>query len=693
MEIASARRAPRRLGPLLAALLELGTFGSCRRRRDPVLLTTGGAPVAMSRATAFIRGRVVDRRDRPVPDARILAFAAPDAGGDLAPLPVATDFDGSFAIESLAAGAYRVLIEATGFPATERSGIAAPASGLVLRLDGEGRSIAGRVELAGAPTVEATVALGPEAGGPVRQTRTRGDGGFVFGGLGAGSYALRAAAGALVSQVAHGVEVGRDGARAPLRLTLEPGQMIAGRVVEDAGAGLDGVEVRAELAALAPGEDPLPVVSRTDSRASFTLGPFLPGSYRLTAARPGYVLRRAPTIDLGDPGATPAVVLELLRGASVTGRVTNARGAPVASARVRCVASAMDDLTVETGPLPLAAEAAALPSGAGRALGSTRVALADGSGRFVVADLIPGRYRVEVAHPGLEPMRTDELVLAPGQRRDLGTLGLRDGFPVEGRVVDDGGSPIEGARVVIAGGSQGEPAAGLYALTDPGGRFSLAVPAGSYEVVASAPGHGSVRSAIDLQASAPPPAIELRLARAEAVLEGLVRDAGGRPLARARLLAWPRDAGAGAALASPPLGGGATDVGGHFRMTELPPGELSLEVQHPDYPATRFPAAPGRYALLTVPLPGGIAGEAHVRSTGAAVPRGRVEAAGPDGAAASAELRRAGGFRLPRLVPGRWRLTVSAPGFRPSVTELDVPASLNLGEMSVRDLRIDLDPV
>ena len=32
----------------------------------------------------------------------------------------------------------------------------------------------------------------------------------------------------------------------------------------------------------------------------------------------------------------------------------------------------MDDLTVESGPLPLAAEAAALPSGAVRALGSTR---------------------------------------------------------------------------------------------------------------------------------------------------------------------------------------------------------------------------------------------------------------------------------------------------------------------------------
>jgi hypothetical protein len=551
----------------------------------------------------------------------------------------------------------------------------------------------GRVELAGAPVADATVALAAETGGPLRQAHTRADGGFVFGGLGAGAYALRAVQGGLVSPVAHEVQVGREGARAPLRLALEPGQTIAGRVVEDAGNGLRGIEVRGEVAALAPGEDPLPALARSDAAAGFTIGPFLPGSYRLTAAHPGYVLRRAPTIDLAASGAQPPpVLLELLRGARVAGRVVDARGGAVASAHVRCVASAMDDLTVETGPLPLAAEAAALPPGAGRALGSTRVALSDGSGRFAVDDLIPGRYRVEVAHVGLEPMRTDEFVVAPGERRDLGTLSLREGFPVEGRVIDDGGNPIEGARVVVGGGAAGDSAAGLYALTDSGGHFSLAVPAGSYQLAASASGHGPARASVDVKPNTPSPSVELRLTRAEAVLEGLVRDSGGRPLSRARLLAWPADARFGNGPDGAPVGTASADVGGHFRLADLPAGELRLEVQHPDYPSTRFPATPGRYALLTVPLPGGIAGEAHARATGAAVVRGRVEAAGPDGAKASADLQRAGGFRLPRLVPGHWRLTVSAPGFHPVEQELDVPASVNLGEMSVRELRVDLDP-
>jgi hypothetical protein len=47
---------------------------------------------------------------------------------------------------------------------------------------------------------------------------------------------------------------------------------------------------------------------------------------------------------------------------------------------------------------------------------------------------------------------------------------------------------------------------------------------------------------------------------------------------------------------------------------------------------------------------------------------------------------------LPRLLPGRWRVTASAPGFRPADREVDVPASPALGDPSVRDLRLELDP-
>jgi hypothetical protein len=170
----------------------------------------------------------------------------------------------------------------------------------------------------------------------------------------------------------------------------------------------------------------------------------------------------------------------------------------------------------------------------------------------------------------------------------------------------------------------------------------------------------------------------------------MVRDTGGRPLGRARLLAWPRGPSP-VGPADAPLGSTTADVGGHFRLADLPAGELGIEVQHPDYPRVTLPATPGQFASLTVPFPGGISGEARARATGAVLTRGRVEAAGPDGAKATAEILRAGSFRLPRLAPGHWRLTVSAPGFRAADRDLDVPPSSSLGEPSVRDLRLELD--
>jgi carboxypeptidase family protein len=685
MGIASARRAPPELFCLaLAALACAGGLG-CHRRRQP---TASAAPAAPAPAVARLAGQVVDGRGHAVPEATVLAFRIADAGAE-EPARATTDLDGRFAIEGRTAGSYRLLVEAAGFPTAEAAPIVAPAAELVLHVTGEVRSIFGRVELGGAPAPGARVWLAAElTGGPMRETLSRADGRFAFSGLGDESYALRASRAELASPTVRGVTAGRDGATLPSALALVPGQSIAGRLVQDAGAALGGFEVRAESAALAPGEDPLPVLARTDESGAFTVGPLTPGSYRLTAARAGYVLRHAPTVDLrASGGPRQPVLLELLRGARVTGRVTDARGAPAASAHVRCVASAMDDLTVESGPLPLAAEAAALPSGAGRALGSTRSAIADARGRFTVDDLIPGRYRVEVAHAGSEPMRTDEITLAPGERRDLGALALRDGFPIEGRVVDEGGAPLEGARVVIAGGPD---ASGLYALTDGAGAFSIALPAGHYRLTASAPGHGSAGTEIDVRGGEPSASIALRLARAEAILEGLVRDTGGRPLGRARLLAWPRDGAAGGT--GTPIGTASADVGGHFRMADLPAGELRIEVQHPDYPRVTMVATPGQFVSFTVPFPGGIAGEAHARATGAAVTRGRVEAAGPDGAKASAELQRAGAFRLPRLAPGHWRLSVSAPGYHPTEQELDVPPSATLGEPSLRDLRVELDP-
>jgi hypothetical protein len=624
-------------------------------------------------ATVTLRGRALDRADRPVPDARVVALGAGETR---------TDPDGGFVLAGLAPGAYRLLIEAAGFAPVETPTVTAPAGDVVVRLPGTALSVSGRVMSGGAAVAGATVRLAPQGTGPIRTTTTRLDGGFGFGGLGPGPYVVAASEGARAAPpVATTVSEETPGER--LALELVPGARCAGVVLDDTGAPLAGRLVRLERASLPLGEDPLPGLVETGADGRFQAAALPPGSYRLSAVAPGYLQPSMPSVSLAAGSAPSVVTLKLVRGGAVVGRVVDSRGAAAAGAQIRCVASGLEDLSVQVGPLPMAAEAAALPSGTGRALGTARFVRADREGRFSVPDLIPGRYHLDVAHPGAEPLRTDEILVAPGAPRNVGTVSLRQGIALAGRVVDEGGFPLEGARVAIDPTGVPEGTSGQTTLTDGGGRWALALRAGSYRISARAAGRGVAQVVATVEAGAPP--IELRLVRAEARLEGMAKDDGGRPLARARIVV--RSVGSEAAAGST-----VTDAGGHFSVPGLPAGDVQVEITHPDYPATTRDAATGTFAQLVVPFPGAVTGEVRVRITGAPVARGRVEAIGPGGVEARADLRRAGSFRLTRLLPGRWRLTVTAPGFRHTEAEVDVPASVNLGEASVSNLRVEVEP-
>ncbi len=696
MEIASARRAWAAV--VVAALAAGGLGGSaagCQRRALDA--TPADANPRVAPTAARLTGRVVDGAGHAVPDAVVLAFALIDAQSappatDQAPGRAVADVDGRFELVA-PPGAYRLLIEATGFAVAARAPVEVPSANVTLSVDGVGRTINGTVLHDGVPADGATVRLAPEATGPERRTRAGADGRFGFAGLGDGVYALRAEARGAVSATIRGASAAVAGAGAPLRLVLAPGAAIVGRVTADGAAPGAPVEVRAEDRALPPGEDPLPVLARTTGAGAFTLGPLPPGAFRVTATSAGFVLRRPAPVDVGAPGQTaspPAIMLELLHGGRLTGRVAGAAGAAIAGARIRCAAAEVDDLTVRAGTLPLAAEAAALPAGAVGVLGGAQTAVADARGRFALEGLLPGHYRLEVARDGYQPLALDA-TLGAGERRDLGTLTLTEGYPVRGRVVDQTGTPIEGARVDVTGAGTGLPGA----LTDAAGQFALALAPGRYRLSASARGWGTAGADTVAQAGGAQPIVELRLARADGSIEGLVRDDAGRPLARARLTAHAVAATSSPPADSndaPPVATTTTDAGGHFRMARLPGGELRIDVAHPDYPRVSAPATPGQFAAIVVPVPGGVMGEVRGRATGAPLAHARVEASGPNGATAVAETKSGGAFRLLRLAPGAWRIRASAPKMRPAEQQVDVPASPTLGEPSVRNLQIDLDP-
>src|ERR1700690_3392992 len=101
MEIASARRAHNQVVALEVALIVCGGLSACRRRQETVPAAPPADASAPAPIAAHLRGRVVDRRDHPVPDARILLFSEVSGGGLGAPEPSrgATDFEGGFDIE------------------------------------------------------------------------------------------------------------------------------------------------------------------------------------------------------------------------------------------------------------------------------------------------------------------------------------------------------------------------------------------------------------------------------------------------------------------------------------------------------------------------------------------------------------------------------------------------------------------
>jgi hypothetical protein len=681
MEFASRRGAARTLVAVgLAALLFPAVGAGCRRRASPGLTPPKRPPPAeLNRPrTAALDGRVQDEAGRAIPGARVLALGPGDAGAGEAPLVAMADEDGRFRFDHLVAGAYALLVEAPGLAPARRGGVAVPGAEAVVRLAGQGAAVEGVVVAGGVPVAGARVRLGSE-GAVARETTSGSDGRFVLHGLGRGAaFVLRAAHGARASRA---IAASTGEGAAPARLELGPAFAVTGVVVDERGRPVPEVEVRAESE---PG-DPLAEAMTTQLDGRFRLGPLAAGAWRLSARAAGFVAR---TLTLG-PAAPPEQRLVLTRAAELFGRVVDARGAVVAKADVRCVAAGGDELAVILAPLPLAAEAAALAPGAGRAGVGVRALRTDAKGAFRVSELPPGAYHLEISRPPSAPLRSPDWTLAAGEARDVGALALRDGTAVSGRVLDETGAPVGGARV------QTTPSLGVFAETDGAGAFAFTLPPGRYAVSAAGPGAATV--SVDVGATSPAP-LELRLSRADARLEGLARDSAFRPLARARVRAYAFEAPVGGAApdAAVPVATATTDAGGHFTLARVPARPLWIEVDQAGYPVAGLVVAPGARADVTVPVAGALAGEVRERGTGATLARARVEAVGPGGrraqATVAARARDGGAFRLTRLSPGHWTVTASAPGYAPATRDVDVPASEILGEPSVRDFRLELAP-
>jgi hypothetical protein len=325
----------------------------------------------------------------------------------------------------------------------------------------------------------------------------------------------------------------------------------------------------------------------------------------------------------------------------------------------------------------------------------------------LLEELSPGRIRLELTHPDRLPFAREPILLAPSEQRELGDLTLQAGATIVGRVLDEAGQAIEGARVEARPATKAPP---VRMATDRDGRFFLRVPGGDYALLALAPARAP-RSVFALHATpgtdAPP--FELRLIRADGTLEGQVFDDKDHPVGRANVLALVAPIGDAARAGTPwrprsseemenptialTLTSAATDSTGRFRLRGLPTEPVILEVRHPDWPPVAAVARVGERVSMQLSRPGGIEGEIREKGSGAFVARYELDLVGPQGRRPERIERQGAGFSALGLQPGRWEIKINAPGFAPAEQVVQVPPGASRREASLAGVLVELSRV
>ena len=639
-----------------------------------------------------LSGQVIDAIDRkPVPGALVWASADPgafvrtDAAGKF---HLAAPGNRRFSFEILAPG--HLLKKAVVAPpqlASGRAGTLALARAGKLRgkvVDLRGLHVAGAMVLA-----VHQGALGERAFSPSDLVADRGltdsQGRFELRRLRPEqSYEIRASRPGTFP-AAERTTVGDSAARPrDLTLVLAPARPARGKVQDPAGRPIAGAEV-AVSPALRPGspktapaeETDTPSV-QTDARGVFSLTELPASEVELSVRRKGYARAVFPALRIssgtGPAGTGPADlgVVTLHPGATLTGRVTDHRGLAVPGGEIFLLDRPADPNEMERalkGRKPTAAVAA--------------------DGRFSIEDLAQGTpVSMAVRAPGYLIAQV-RAVRPPNAKPVL--IRLEPETALVGRVVDEAGGPVPGARVNLEWQAflpeepelpRGDPIL-RNTRANGEGRFELrglpALPAGTTARVSVAASAFVPLKDIKVDLPRPSTAGELRLVLERgAVLQGRVTTAAGEPVPAVRV-------GVSGAAAS-------TDDDGLYWLEGVAVGRQKVLFFHPSQGqvAKPFEIQPGVNGLDMVFAPGVEVAGRVVDEDGKPVSGARVELA----PANSFELNlyrdgtgEDGRFRLSEVRAGRYRLKAGADGF----TDTERPGTLAVAGEPVSNLEVMLD--
>ncbi len=383
-----------------------------------------------------VEGTVFGRDGRPMPGARVRAF---DQGVDpLGDRNATADGDGNYSFSALRPGEYSIALDTKEpvsiLESALRSDDDERAAGIRLFV-GEGETvrldlhdlppgtISGSVTEAGYGVVGIEVRLLTReelAFIPVKTCRTGNDGRYMMKDVRSGEYTISLDMGDLPDSFESAVTLYPHG-RVVHDFELPTGR-VAGRVVNaETGAPVADIEVSMKKPA-GEGKIKMKVVSssvsmsssgddgektatlsmrgsgpvRTDRDGRFEIRCLKDGAYRLVASGGGYARETREPVRVTEGSVTTVQDIRLSRGALLTGRVINLRsGEVVANCPVLC---------------------SRLGAGGEAVEGDSRCVLSAKDGRFEVAGLAGGRYRLSVPVGGYEGVL--DLEITPGEETE-----------------------------------------------------------------------------------------------------------------------------------------------------------------------------------------------------------------------------------------------------------------------------------
>lgn len=615
-------------------------------------------------------GRVVDDAGKPVAGARVLVVAS-DTGfdGDSRYIGESrTGADGAFAVPDAPEGTRVILVRAPGFiPVTRVQIEARPDEKISLQRGGTVKGMV--IDGSGKPAAGVIVTAEEVA------AQTDSQGNFRMTGLSAGTHRLQALWKEDFAALKDSVRV-RKGEETEANLKLRLGSAIPGTVVEEGTRKpVAGVRVAAYASTGFGGfaRRRAERMARTDARGRFRLPGLAPARYAVQAVKEGYLSASVAGVNASGQ-SVPPTNLALRKAASISGKVTDAKGQPVAGARVR--------ITREMGMRRLLRGAVSNP---GALLGAQGV-LTVADGTFRLRGLEPERnLSVEAAKSGYATARKPGVSVKAGDAVKDVALVVRRGLEARGKVVDAQGQPVAGAELRAVHREDGMMGGARVQMrlmgmdrdkpdmvTGNDGAFVLkGLEAGQYTLGIA--GEGFARKTV--------PSLEVKAAGeniwppvtlvAGAPIAGLVRDSAGGPISGAQIFAI--DVGSGGRPQN-----GTSDADGKFRLegftAERP---ILINVTAQGYAALQKNVTPPASDIaLVLKTAGTVRGRVEDADTKKPVTDFTISRGGPRGGGGGFQMMLGRGgseqsfqsedgtFELTEVPPGKWTVRGSAAGYR-----------------------------